>query len=150
MKITKQRLSEIIKEEISSLDSPMHQHQEIPVDDVESAKQEVLLKHLAKTVQEIMGPDVNLYKALVNSAELFARTSVKTTPGEYLGVTSESPSPVVYEEEGDKVMAALEDLPAAAKAIASETFKKIEDLSGDNIEPAALASAVAAILMELN
>ena len=53
------------------------------------------------------------------------------------------------QEEGADVMAAIEDIPDAAREIAEDVWAQIEDLSGETISPEALASAVAAILMEL-
>ena len=150
MEITKTRLQQIIKEEMNLLeieDNPMRQHQEIPVSAVEDATQRVLLKQLAQVVHKQLGADVNLYKTLINSAEFFARTTTDVTAGDFL--SSQDPS-LDEADEGAEVMAAIEDIPDAAREIADDVWKQIENLSGEAISPEALASAVAAILMELS
>ena len=150
MEITKTRLQQIIKEEMNLLeieDNPMRQHQEIPVSAVEDATQRVLLKQLAQVVHKQLGADVNLYKTLINSAEFFARTTTDVTAGDFL---SNQGAALDEADEGAEVMAAIEDIPDAAREIADDVWKQIENLSGEAISPEALASAVAAILMELS
>tara|TARA_R110000851_G_scaffold95594_1_gene207641 strand:+ start:96 stop:326 length:231 start_codon:yes stop_codon:yes gene_type:complete len=50
-------------------------------------------------------------------------------------------------DEGEEMMAALEDVPSAAEGIAADILSKIEDLAEPSgLDPSVLAQAIAALL----
>ena len=64
MKITKQRLKEIITEEVKSLQGQDTSNKDAYAD---------ILNHIAPIIRQALGPNANLYKVLTGMAEMYAQ-----------------------------------------------------------------------------
>jgi len=145
MKITRQRLSEIIKEEITSI-----QGKDVPSE----AAYPDIMDHIVPIIREALGPHVNLYKVLIDMAEMYARDEWYEDDAGHETVAdrkwSDNPnSPVVYEAgDAKEVMSALEEVPEAAEKLAQEVASEIEKLVEpiEGLEADVLLQAVAALL----
>jgi len=131
MKITRQRLSEIIKEEITSI-----QGEDTPNESAYSN----IMDHIVPIIREALGPNANLYKVLTGMAEMYARDE---------WYEDDAGHEVVYEGgESDEIMTALEEIPEVAQELAQEVASEIEKLVEpiEGLEAGVLLQAVAALL----
>ena len=137
MKITRQRLSEIIKEEITSI-----QGEDTPNESAYSN----IMDHIVPIIREALGPNANLYKVLTGMAEMYARDKWYEDEA---GHEDDAGHEVVYEGgESDEIMTALEEIPEVAQELAQEVASEIEKLVEpiEGLEAGVLLQAVAALL----
>ena len=80
MKITKQRLRELITEEVRSV-----QGQDLSN---ESAYADIL-NHIAPIIRQALGPNANLYKVLTGMAEMYAQEKWREVDSGHETVTEE-------------------------------------------------------------
>ena len=145
MKITRQRLSEIIKEEITSI-----QGEDTPNESAYSN----IMDHIVPIIREALGPNANLYKVLTGMAEMYARDEWYDDDAGHETVAdrkwADNPnSSAVYEGgESDEIMTALEEIPEVAQELAQEVASEIEKLVEpiEGLEAGVLLQAVAALL----
>jgi hypothetical protein len=64
MKITKQRLKELITEEVRSIQGQNLSNEAAYAD---------ILNHIAPIIRQALGPDANLYEVLTGMAEMYAQ-----------------------------------------------------------------------------
>ena len=145
MKITKQRLSEIIKEEITSI-----QGKDVPSE----AAYPDIMDHIVPIIRDALGPHVNLYEVLTGMAEMYARDEWYEDDAGHETVAdrkwADNPnSSAVYEgSESEEMMTAIEQIPELAQELAQEVASEIEKLVEpiEGLEAGVLLQAVATLL----